>query len=85
MKFRLLAFIPPAIFVTMLLFVSASSLVSALEVSLTPSSISMIPIMYYESDCPTSEMLGLEQSACRTKRREPLDHVAPLGPATFVF
>jgi hypothetical protein len=51
MRLRLLAFFPPAAFVTAVLLVSVSSLVSALETSLTPDVMIAVKVQRYESDC----------------------------------
>lgn len=51
MRLRLLAFVPPATAITVALLISASTLVSALEASLTPVVIPTIPIERFESQC----------------------------------
>ena len=51
MRLRLLAFVPPAALITGALLVSASSLVSALETSFTPTVSSAIEITRFVSRC----------------------------------
>lgn len=51
MRYRLLAFIPPATLITTILLVSASSFVSAVETSFVPDTSYAIQIQRYESDC----------------------------------
>ena len=65
MRLRLLAVFPPAAFVTAALLVLISSLVSALETSLTPDVMIAVKVQRYESDCDvlTREIQALSRSA----------------------
>ena len=51
MRLRLLVFAPPAVLVTAVILVAASSFVSALETSFTPNTMNAVKIQRYESDC----------------------------------
>jgi hypothetical protein len=51
MQLRLLVFAPPAVLITAVILVAASSFVSALETSFTPKTMNAVKIQRYASDC----------------------------------